>query len=128
MTGNCLCGAIKYEIIGQPLNQTVCHCDGCRRASGAPAVGWLTVRRDAFRVSGSLKYVSAPNPRPGTCDACCSGKRGFCPVCGSQFTFEDDKRADQVDVTVGTLDDPKSFKPMQDVFAEQRLPWVHPFA
>ena len=128
MTGSCLCGAIKYEIVGQSLSQTVCHCDGCRRASGAPAVAWLTVPRGAFRLSGSLRYASVPNPRQGTCDGCCSGKRGFCPVCGSQLTFEDSRRADQVDVTVGTLDDPRSFKATQDVFPEQRLPWVQLFA
>ncbi len=77
---------------------------------------------------GSLKYVSAPQSGPRTCDGSCSGKRGFCPVCGSQLTFEDDKRASQVDVTAGTLDDPTSFKPTQDVFADQRLPWVQRFA
>lgn len=128
MTGSCLCGAIKYEIVGRPSNGTVCHCDGCRRASGAPAVAWLTVPRDAWRVSGSLRYVVAPNPRQGTCDGCCTGKRGFCPICGSQISFEDDRRANQVDITVGTLDDPASFEPTEDVFAEHRLPWVKPFA
>jgi hypothetical protein len=44
------------------------------------------------------------------------------------LTFEDSGRADQVDVTVGTLDDPTVFRPTQDVFADQRLPWVQQFA
>jgi hypothetical protein len=44
------------------------------------------------------------------------------------MTFEDSGRPDQVDVTVGTLDDPGLFKPTQDVFAEHRLPWVQRFA
>ncbi len=127
MTGACLCGAITYEISGDPLNQTVCHCEGCRRASGAPAVAWLTVPHDAFRLSGSLKYVSAPNQPKHSCDGCCAGRRGFCPSCGTHITFEDEGRAAELDITVGTLDDPRSFKPTQDVFVEHRLPWVQRF-
>jgi hypothetical protein len=34
--GGCLCGAIRYEGIGEPYNVTHCHCEDCRKSAGAP--------------------------------------------------------------------------------------------
>ncbi len=33
--GGCLCGAITYEVSSDPINMWNCHCDDCRRATGA---------------------------------------------------------------------------------------------
>jgi len=41
--GGCLCGAVRYRMVGAPLSSAICHCASCRRASGAPTVAWLTV-------------------------------------------------------------------------------------
>ena len=35
-TGTCLCGAVAIEARGEPLDMGYCHCDSCRRYSGAP--------------------------------------------------------------------------------------------
>ncbi len=40
LTGGCHCGAIRYEVEGEPLTHALCHCSDCRRHSGAPMVGW----------------------------------------------------------------------------------------
>jgi len=40
LTGRCLCGAVRYEC-GAPISPAAfCHCESCRRASGAHAVAW----------------------------------------------------------------------------------------
>jgi hypothetical protein len=126
MTGHCLCGGITYELTRPARNQTVCHCDGCRRASGAPAVGWVTVARDSFCVHGEMKYITSPAPAGHGCDSPHT-RRGFCPACGTPLVFEDAGRPGEVDVTAGTLDDAGGFKPREDVFAASRLPWVPAF-
>lgn len=90
-------------------------------------MGWVTILRKAFNANRPLRYVSPSVAKPGKCDSARS-RRGFCPNCGSQITFEDEGRPDQIDITAGTLDDPSTFVPNEDVFANQRLPWAPAFA
>ena len=33
--GSCLCGGVKYEIIGPLMRSGHCHCSNCRKAQGA---------------------------------------------------------------------------------------------
>ena len=47
--GGCLCGAIRYRVIAEPIARSICHCLSCRRASGAPSVAWAVFRPEDFR-------------------------------------------------------------------------------
>lgn len=33
--GSCLCGSIKYRLIGAPSTTVLCHCISCKKASGS---------------------------------------------------------------------------------------------
>jgi hypothetical protein len=112
--GGCLCGSVRYEIAGQPHNITHCHCADCRRSSGAPFVTWATFRRGDFRLLSGL-------PR----GLRWAGRwRSFCPYCGTPLTFLTGPDADEIDVTVCSLDDPTSVTPDDHTWIEDRLPWI----
>ncbi len=34
--GGCLCGAVRFVATGQPKSVAWCHCQSCRKHSGAP--------------------------------------------------------------------------------------------
>jgi hypothetical protein len=34
--GGCLCGAVRFVATGQPKGVAWCHCESCRKHSGAP--------------------------------------------------------------------------------------------
>ena len=42
------CGAIQYEVTGEPFNLTACHCSDCRRITAAPFTAWFTVAASGF--------------------------------------------------------------------------------
>jgi hypothetical protein len=115
LSGACLCGRVRYETVGTPFNLTFCHCNSCRRASGAPVVAWFSVPR------ASLRFVSG---QPGYFRSSAGVTRRFCADCGSALTYENDQLPDQIDVTICTLDQPASLPPQDHTWASHRLPWV----
>jgi len=115
MKGGCLCGAIRYQVDGEPRLVSHCHCSKCRRAGGAAFVTWLTVRKDAFALTqGELSRRASSD----------HGWRAFCPACGSQVTSGSSRYARYVEVTAGSLDEPGAVTPGRHVYWPDRLPWI----
>ena len=116
-TGRCLCGAVRYECGPLLCPPTLCHCESCRRASGANALGWITVARGAleFTQGRPVEFGSSPGRL-----------RGFCGACGSPLTYRNEARADEVDVTLGTLDAPGGAAPRDHIWMEDAVSWDQP--
>ena len=112
--GGCLCGAIRYEAAGTPYNVTHCHCLDCRRSSAAPFVTWASFPRAGFRFARGEPRVLEWAGR----------FRSFCAECGTPLTFMTTQEADEVDVTVCTLDHPETISPADHTWTEDRLPWI----
>jgi hypothetical protein len=117
LTGRCLCGAIRYQC-GPPLYPpTLCHCESCRRAAGAHAVGWITVAAASlsFGATAPREYASSPEVR-----------RSFCPACGTPLSYRHARRAGEIDVTLCSLDLPAPFAPVDHIWMRDALPWDRP--
>jgi hypothetical protein len=115
MNGGCFCGFIRYRADGHPFDETNCHCSICRRTSGAPFVAWFSVRRAdfAFLAGTPASFRSSDH-----------GTRTFCPRCGTPLTFESTRHPDEIDVTIGSLDEPARLPPRDHTQTATRLPWV----
>jgi hypothetical protein len=115
ISGGCYCGKVRFEATGPVLSQANCHCANCRRAAGAQAVAWITVKTPEFAfTTGSPKRYRTDT----------GAYRTFCADCGTSLTYENDSRPGEVDITTGSLDDPERFPPTKDVFADEKLSWV----
>lgn len=112
--GGCLCGAVRYRVIGEPCCSVICHCASCRRASGAPTVAWLTFSRKCFEILAGKPVAFHSSPRV---------VRQFCGACGSALTYENADSPVSIDVTTGTLDEPEEFPPAAEIWLENRLHW-----
>jgi hypothetical protein len=115
ITGGCYCGKVRFRASGPTLYQANCHCANCRRAAGAQAVAWITVKLSdfAWEVGQPKRYQTDTG-----------AYRTFCDSCGTSLTYENDDRPNEIDITTGSLDDPEHFPPSKDVFAEEKLSWV----
>jgi hypothetical protein len=113
--GGCLCGAVRFSATGAPIWTAWCHCQSCRRHSGAPVSVFVAFDQSAVAVpQGTItKYASSPGVR-----------RGFCATCGSTLTCESDKRPGELHVHVGAFDRAVELAPSFHIFPEERLPWL----
>jgi hypothetical protein len=113
--GGCACGAVRYDVEGDAFHRTLCHCVDCRRAAGAPAVAWFSVKADALRWTAGAPALHRSSPPV---------ERGFCGACGTQLTYRHDDYRDEIDVATASLDDPELAPPDDHTFASQRLSWL----
>ena len=115
LTGGCFCGAIRYALSGELRNLCLCHCESCRRASGAPFVAWGSVDPDRFRLLGGELALFESSP---------GVERGHCGTCGTTITYRTAKRSHDLDIALATLDDPEALQPRFEIFTKERLHWV----
>ncbi len=115
LTGGCLCGEVRYRCEAEPLWVCHCHCEKCRRHSGAalgtfvgfPAgtVRWLGREPTRFRSSSDVE-------------------RSFCPECGSSIGFH---RVHETSLSLGSFDLPSELPVASmwagHVFYKDRIVW-----
>lgn len=113
--GQCHCGAIRYEVSGEPAYHALCHCTDCRRSAGAPAVSWALFPQDAVTIEGTPKVrASSENAR-----------RHFCPECGSGLFYTNAAVfPGMIDVQTATLDDPDAYPLQIHVQTAERIGWM----
>jgi hypothetical protein len=106
-TGGCACGAVRYEVEGEPYQSGLCHCTKCRKLTGSIFSATANWRRSKFKMDGEISIYD---------------KRSFCPICGSRLFFMLD---DAVEIFIGTLDQaPNDIHPMVEVWTIRREPWL----
>jgi hypothetical protein len=113
--GRCLCGSVRFEARGAPKWVLWCHCESCRRHSGAPASVFVAFENDAVMVAqGEIaKYTSSPGV-----------ERGFCARCGSTLSCANEQYPTETHYHVGAFERASELKPMGELFAGERLPWL----
>jgi len=116
LTGQCLCGAIRYQLTGEPRHVAVCHCRDCRRSAGAPMVSWAMFPESALTLLQG---------QPKTINSSGSAMRSFCPDCGTGLFYRNAVNLPGiVDVQSATLDDPDALPPALQIQVAERLHWM----
>ncbi len=115
--GGCLCGAIRYRAAGAPEGAGYCHCNSCRRQTGAPLAAFVVF------AAAQVEWITGERARyessPGVF-------RAFCRDCGSSLSFEaryGDR--DLVELHISSLDDPEAFPPNEHTHYRERISWLH---
>lgn len=115
-SGQCLCGAIRYQVTGEPRVTALCHCRDCRRSSGAPMVAWAMFPAAALTLTKG---------QPKTINSSGTAMRSFCADCGTGLFYRNAVMLPGcVDVQSSTLDDPEVLPPAIQVQVAERLNWM----
>jgi len=115
LKGSCLCGAVAYQIDGEPEKVLMCHCEKCRKASGAAFATNGIVMADNFSVTRGKDDIAEYESTPGVF-------RRFCKNCGSPLYSMRPGR-EFVVVRLGTLDSPMESRPSGHIFVGSKADW-----
>jgi hypothetical protein len=108
MTGGCQCGRIRYSAEIAPGDDAyLCHCRMCQRATGGVSIAFVNLKKTRVRWATEPDwYRSSPIAR-----------RPYCSACGTPLWFEYPE-SENIDLTVGSFDDPSPFVPRHHFGAE----------
>ena len=115
--GSCLCGAIGYEITGEPARMMNCHCSRCRLGRAAAHATNVFYKLDQFRwVRGAalVTEYKVPEARFFTV--------AFCSRCGGKVPKPSPERG-IVAVPAGSLDTDPGMRAQAHIFVADKAPW-----
>lgn len=116
LSGSCLCGAVRFEIIGEFAGFYLCHCARCRKDTGSAHAANL------FSTTARLQWLSGEDrisrfDLPGTRHG-----RSFCSRCGSALPSLQ-QGGELLVVPAGSLDDDPAIRPTAHIFLADKASW-----
>ena len=76
--GSCFCGAVKFEVSGQPAAMGYCHCESCRHWSAGPVNAFSLWKPQAVRVIAGAEHLA-------TFAKTELSERKYCTKCGGHL-------------------------------------------
>lgn len=118
--GGCACGAVRYEVRGDPEVCQICHCRFCQRRTGS-AFGTVAYfdERNVSIMRGELKECGHRSDETGRWL-----RMQFCPQCGTTVTHSVQIRPGLRAIAVGTLDDPEWPRIQRHIWVQSKRSWV----
>jgi hypothetical protein len=114
--GGCHCGAVRYEVRGEPQHVALCHCGDCRKSAGAPMVAWAAFAEADFALTKG---------EPVTFNSSGTALRSFCGTCGTGLWYRNAAMLPGiVDVQAATLDNAEAFPAGAHIQVAERLNWM----
>ncbi len=115
--GGCLCGAVRYEVTGEPLIARVCWCRDCQKIS-ANGTANAIFPSETVSASGSMACFTS------AADSGNAISRYFCDNCGCHLFAMASARPQFRVVRVGTFDDPSSVVPVINMWTSSAPRWA----
>jgi hypothetical protein len=119
LQGGCGCGAVQYQVAGQPLMVTVCHCTTCQVRTGSAFSMNMVVRRRDFALVRGETITRTLKTGSGNINV-----HHFCEACLVRTHTEPQAHAAVVYVRPGTLEARKSIIPVAQIWTKSAHPWA----
>ena len=110
-TGGCLCGAVRFEVLGPLRDVVLCHCGECRRWGGhVTAMTAAQAGHLRFATDSGLRWIDSPQ-------SAARAQRGFCGECGASL-FWDAPDRETISIAAGVLDEPTGLRTTSQIYTE----------
>lgn len=119
-SGQCCCGAVRYEIRGEVLQLVNCHCNLCRSMNGSAFSSYALVVAEDLAVVAGEELVSKYR-------IVNTATKHFCIRCGTPiFNTNPGRHPGTSMVYLGTLAGGRKLRPFVNVYCSDKLDWVTP--
>ncbi|MES9901271.1 MAG: GFA family protein [Sedimenticola sp.] len=114
--GGCLCGKVRYEILGEIKNIIYCHCSKCRKAQGSAFATNGNLDEDKFHIISGHDDLTGYESSPEQI-------KYFCKHCGSPIISKNKSKPGNVRVRLGTIESDIIERPEAHIFATSKACW-----
>jgi len=111
-----LCGGVGFEVEPPFIRASHCHCERCRKHSGATGLIQARVPTERFRLLAGKDLIKVYGKGEGAVKA-------FCINCGSSLFGGDWPEGAEISIRMGVFDDDPVIRPQFHTFVSDRAPW-----
>ena len=115
LMGGCLCGAVRFELVGPVEVINYCHCSRCRRRTGSAFATIAHARLADFRFVAGEERIAIFEPDGWS-------RRRFCSTCGSPLPGLNEEDG-EVGIPAGLLDEDPVTRPSLHIMVGSKAPW-----
>jgi hypothetical protein len=117
ISGQCLCGSVRFEARPPYSAFRYCHCSRCRKASGSAHAANLFLPEGQFAWTAGEELINRYSP-PGAKTFAV----WFCTRCGSRVPHRVALRQEFL-IPAGLLENDPAQRPQHSIFWDSRAPW-----
>ena len=116
-TGSCLCGGVRFEFTGEPLNAGYCHCTRCQKRTGSAVSAQARIDGRRFRWLQGEELVKTWRHADG------GFEKGFCTECGAHLFSRNPDNPDQMTIRMSAFDEDPGVRPSWRLYVAYAAPW-----
>ena len=116
LTGGCLCGGVRFEVVEPLVSASYCHCMRCRRRTGTAASPQARIVPGSLRLLAGADLVGSYEPDQGF-------PKDFCTACGSALWSRNPVDGGVASVRLGAFDGDPGIRPSYRQFVAYAAPW-----
>ncbi len=117
LTGGCLCGGVRFELAGEPLNAGYCHCTRCQKRTGSAVSAQARIDGRGFRWLQGEELVKTWRHADG------GFEKGFCTGCGAHLFSRNPDNPAQMTVRMSAFDEDPGVRPSWRAYVAYAAPW-----
>ncbi len=117
LTGECLCGRVKFSVTDSFKAFYQCHCRQCQQLSGTAFASNLFTSPDNIEWHGDQKQITnCEHPSR-------EFSKSFCRTCGSALPFVNKTKTSLI-VPAGSLNELPDIQPQANIFTSEEACWL----
>lgn len=114
-TGSCMCGNVQFHAEGDPMFMANCHCEDCRKSSGAAYSTFVFMNKEDVDMTGKTSSFDHKADSGNTLT------KHFCGNCGCPTYVENEVRPTVVGLRAGIINEHDAVEPTMNVYTSSKI-------